>query len=319
MNTRNRVGIAAAPHLPAIMPSIVVLLTADDRLPDEIAMHFTLGGAADGFFDRWAVVAILVAFAVGSTAVFALLAHRHARLSPAPIASGDPGRQLAGTAWAVAGIFGTVTYFAIAANLDLADAADAVLPGWSIPVALVGAGLAAAAGAALVPRPPAATAGPEAVEALQLARGELAGWSRTVRAPWAVAAGAVVGVGGAALGATVNGVVVLSSLAAGALVALLGRARVTVDRRGLRVCLGPFRWPRVRVPAEDIVSATAADVSPTQFGGWGYRILPGARGVIIRSGPALIVTRRSGGRFVVTVDDPTTAAGLLNGFAERRG
>ncbi|WP_300012633.1 DUF1648 domain-containing protein [Pseudonocardia sp.] len=114
------------------MPSIVVLLTATDRLPDEIAMHFALGGAADGFFDRWAVVAILVAFAVGSTAVFALLTHRHARLSPAPIASGDPGRQLAGTAWAVAGVFGTVTYFAIAANLDLADAADAVLPGCRI-------------------------------------------------------------------------------------------------------------------------------------------------------------------------------------------
>jgi hypothetical protein len=106
---------------------------------------------------------------------------------------------------------------------------------------------------------------------------------------------------------------------AGLLTVLLGRAHVTVDRRGLTVSLGPFGWPRVRVPADDVAEVTVAEISPMQFGGWGYRIVPGGSGVILRAGEALIVTRRSGRRFTVTVDNADTAAGLLTAVATRTG
>jgi hypothetical protein len=46
--------------------------------------------------------------------------------------------------------------------------------------------------------------------------------------------------------------------------------------------------------------------------------VPGGSGVILRAGSALIVTRRSGRRFTVTVDDAETAAGLLDGLAHRQ-
>jgi hypothetical protein len=71
----------------------------------------------------------------------------------------------------------------------------------------------------------------------------------------------------------------------------------------------------VHVPAADVASASTADVAPVQFGGWGYRVVPGGRGIILRGGPALVVTQHSGRRLTVTVDDPGIAAGLLAGLA----
>ena len=41
--------------------------------------------------------------------------------------------------------------------------------------------------------------------------------------------------------------------------------------------------------------------------------------MIIRSGPALVVTRRSGQQLTVTVDDARTAAGVLAGVASPEG
>jgi hypothetical protein len=85
------------------------------------------------------------------------------------------------------------------------------------------------------------------------------------------------------------------------------------------VAVGPLGWPRYRIPADDVAEATAADVGALQFGGWGYRVLPGAHGLILRSGEALLVRRRSNGRlFAVTVDDAATAAGLLSTYAQAR-
>jgi hypothetical protein len=145
---------------------------------------------------------------------------------------------------------------------------------------------------------------------------ERVSWSRRVSAPWsgplallALAAGAGVALAGGPVGLALAAVPV----AGAALV--LGSARVTVDRRGLTVALGVLGRPRVHVPQQDVASATTADVAPLQFGGWGYRIVPGGRGIIVRGGPALVVEQRSGRRLTVTVDDPGTAAGLLAGIS----
>ena len=55
----------------------------------------------------------------------------------------------------------------------------------------------------------------------------------------------------------------------------------------------------------------------SEFGGWGYRVRPGASGVVLHSGAALSVRLRGGREFVVTVADPETAAALLNGLIAR--
>ncbi|BDZ48219.1 hypothetical protein GCM10025867_04600 [Frondihabitans sucicola] len=50
---------------------------------------------------------------------------------------------------------------------------------------------------------------------------------------------------------------------------------------------------------------------PSHWGGWGYRILPGKRGIILHSGPGLVITRLDGRLFAVTVKSPERGVTLL--------
>ncbi|WP_062203621.1 hypothetical protein [Demequina salsinemoris] len=101
------------------------------------------------------------------------------------------------------------------------------------------------------------------------------------------------------------------------LVSIMTVFHVRADARGLSV-RSPIGFPRFTIAASDIASATVTDVSGlTQFGGWGVRMIPGATGVILRNGPGLDVARRSGRRFVITLDDAETVAGVLTAAAER--
>jgi hypothetical protein len=90
------------------------------------------------------------------------------------------------------------------------------------------------------------------------------------------------------------------------------RIDVTVDDEALRV---RYSLPRTRVvPRSDISDAAAEpDLRPLQWGGWGYRFL-GRRGaaIVLRRGPALVVTRASGRRLAITVDDPEGAVRALD-------
>ncbi|MGC4174478.1 hypothetical protein [Demequina sp.] len=95
-------------------------------------------------------------------------------------------------------------------------------------------------------------------------------------------------------------------------------ADVRVDANGIEV-RGPAGWPRSSVALDNVASATAITVEALgSFGGWGWRRVPGAMGVILRSGEALRVERKEGHALVVTVDDAATAAALLTTLAEQR-
>jgi hypothetical protein len=94
---------------------------------------------------------------------------------------------------------------------------------------------------------------------------------------------------------------------------------VRVDARGFRI-RSVLGFPVVHVPLDQVTSADVIDVQAiAQYGGWGIRFaLNGRIGVIVRSGEALEVHRRKGLDIVVTVDDATSAAALLNGLVERQ-
>jgi hypothetical protein len=312
-----RMLLAAVPQLIAVVPAIVLLTTARDRLPDPIATHFGASGSADGFMSVDANLVVLAALGAGFALVFGLCGRVGFTGRPAPGSRRDLARWFVGTSWATAAFLGTVVLGAVAANLDLTDAGDAVLPGTTFLAGLLAAAVAGPVGGLLAPRTPDAGAAPPSVPAAPLGSTERISWSRSVGAPWLTVGGTVlVGAGIAAATALrpAGGIVMA---AAGVVTVLLGHARVVVDRRGLTVVLGLLGWPRVRVPAEDVEEVTVSDVSPVQFGGWGYRVVPGGRGVILRAGEALVVTRRSGKRLTVTVDDAGTAAGLLSAVAAR--
>ncbi len=305
-----RVLLAGVPQLVAAVPAVVVLVAMGDRLPSPLASHFGPTGAADGFTGRGALLGLSVGLAVLMALVFALVARQFGGTA---ISRWDTGRFFMAVAWAAAGGIGVTQYGSVAANLGLADAAGATLPGWLLPAGLGAAVAGGAIGWLVAGRTPVTDPVPAA--ATPLGETEQVSWSRTVGSVWITVGGVAVFGGGLALGPLVSWGAAAVPLLVGVLLLLFARAHVTVDRRGLTVALGVLGWPRVHVQAGDIVAVSVADVSPMQFGGWGYRIVPGGSGIVVRSGPALIVTRRSGRRFTVTVDDAQTAAGVLAGVA----
>lgn len=90
---------------------------------------------------------------------------------------------------------------------------------------------------------------------------------------------------------------------------------VVLDDEALNLAYGPFGWPRQRFDRSSIVSASAVQVQPMRWGGWGYRgslRLFGRAAVILRAGPGLRILLDNDREFVVTVDDPETPAAALN-------
>jgi hypothetical protein len=91
---------------------------------------------------------------------------------------------------------------------------------------------------------------------------------------------------------------------------------VAVGPAGLKVRFGPFGWPVIRVPLAAIEGIEVEAVEPLAYGGWGYRVMPGVRAVVIRRGVGLRIRRTGRPDLVVTVDDAGTAAGVLAAHLE---
>lgn len=89
--------------------------------------------------------------------------------------------------------------------------------------------------------------------------------------------------------------------------------RVTVAARGVTVRYGVTRLRLTRIPLRRIASAEAVD---EEAGGGlpfpGHLLVFGKASVVLRSGPALLLTLKDGKTFVVSVDDAATGAALLN-------
>ena len=91
--------------------------------------------------------------------------------------------------------------------------------------------------------------------------------------------------------------------------------RVRVDAAGLEA-RSTIGWPVFRVPAADVAHAASGHITPlSDFGGWGMRWAPGRFGLVMRTGEGLIITRKDGRIFALTLDDAATAAGLLEAYA----
>ena len=91
--------------------------------------------------------------------------------------------------------------------------------------------------------------------------------------------------------------------------------RVTVDADGLRVVSRLTRIPLKRIPVERMTAVEVVDLKPYEWGGWGYRVQSGRRAVVLREGPAILVTIDDGKKFAVTVKDPDEPVALLRSLA----
>ena len=103
---------------------------------------------------------------------------------------------------------------------------------------------------------------------------------------------------------------------------LLSSVSVRADEIGLHLRYGPLSWPRQNIPLDRIRTASAIDLKPSEWGGWGYRgslkILKRAA-VVLRGGPALRVDLYNGAKFAVSIGDSETGAAVLNTAIARIG
>lgn len=116
-------------------------------------------------------------------------------------------------------------------------------------------------------------------------------------------------------GAVLGGVLVLCGL----LALSLARVTIRVDSRGFRLDSW-LRVPLTVIPTSRIASVRTGDLSPADWGGWGWRWLPGQTAYITGGGPGLIIERKNGTWFAITVAGPEPIAEALAGYvAQGRG
>lgn len=101
------------------------------------------------------------------------------------------------------------------------------------------------------------------------------------------------------------------------IVLLFAEVRATASRRGVVVALGWLGIPSRLLPLDTITGADVEDVSPMAYGGWGYRVRPGARGLIVRGGESLRLHRVDRPDLVLTVDDAARGAAVVNTLVAR--
>ncbi|GAA5029097.1 DUF1648 domain-containing protein [Microbacterium fluvii] len=321
---RRFVLVAIALPIVLTVAAVIVQLIALPLVPSPIAIHWGVSGAPDAFGPAWLQPVVTVVIGLGIPLGIALT-------SVAGLRRGDRGGsyRLMGAVAAGTSVLGVVLLtwmLVVQVGLDDAASAGSILVPGVVSIAL--AVLAGVGAWFLQPKEQPQHRG-AAVDPLVLAPGERAVWLGTAAlsraASIAIAAACAVlvlvaiamWIFGAPLGAAV-----LISILALVMVALAATTvvfHVRVDADGLTVT-SIAGLPRFRVGLSDIVEVGVSQVNPMgEFGGWGLRSAPGRFGIVLRTGEAIEVTRRSGRRFVVTVDDAATGAALLSALAERAG
>jgi hypothetical protein len=303
--------------------SVAVQLAVLSDVPSTIAIHWNAAGDPDGFGPAWTQPLMTLAVGLGIPLLIAL--------SSLPgLRRGDRGptyRLMGALAAAVSALSSVLFAWMLVAQRGLTDPADApsVLPG--LGVAFAAAALVGVGAWFVQPDEPVRNVTSAPAPSLRLAPGEQAAWFGT--AVLGRAAAIIIGVTCAAVIATAllvwfSGAPASVAILIGGLALLLTVLAATttvfhvrVDAAGLTV-VAPVGFPRFRVALSDVRDVTVAEVSPMgEFGGYGIRSAVGAFGVVLRRGPAISVTRTSGKRFVVTVDDAERGAALLQALVAR--
>lgn len=305
MSARKLLALALT-SVPVIV--VVLLLLATNDLPSPLPTHWDLRGHVNGTMSRTAFTVM----AAGVTAVAAAFAVGFYRAH-----EDETVRRHAATACAFAAyLVGGLSVMTILLARGARTAGEMELPWWAVLSALVPAFAVPAAIYALWPRPPVSPGGPDPdLPRIDLAPGERAAYVTTLHSRGFVALGIGCAVVGVLLLITADLLAGAAMIAATVSVLAISRVTLRVDETGLRLGFGP--GIRVRVPLDQIKQATVEDIRPLAWGGWGYRIKPGRRALVLRAGPGLVLDLRNGNRFAVTVDDPENPAALINGLLTR--
>ncbi|HLV58586.1 MAG TPA: DUF1648 domain-containing protein [Natronosporangium sp.] len=305
--------------LVSLLPLLVIVQTYRwwrDRLPDPLPSHWNVSGQVDGTTSLSGMLTATVAIAgVGVLlAVVAVVGGRFIRWGTR--------RVLLCTGAGVAGLGASLWWLTASLALDVADAHQARPPTWHVLALLAGMVLPVVVAAVALGRGPAARPAtgrpPEGAPRARLAAGQPAVWTEVhyPSAPSLVVVAVTLAVG-VVMAILINPWAASPAALAALVVALALTIRLTVDDRGLHVGFGPWGRPRLTVPLAEIEYAEPTEVRPLEWGGWGYRMMPGGRAVVLRRGPGVHLALSEGRRFVVSTHDPEALAGLVNTLVDR--
>lgn len=287
-----------------VMVSTAIGLAAD--LPARIPTRWGLDGTVTATTSLWPYTALVVLVAVLDTTLLVVIRDR---VGPAGVQ-----RVVGGLAVGVPAALATLHVGTLLEAVD--GRGDGGFPGAVGLAAVLVLVVGELAGAALVRPVHHHTVVIDPVP-VDVAPGEAVVWTTRIAAPaWLRLVLATVGAVGAAIAALVQLLVGVLVLVGAALALGLLSARVTVGPAGLRVRTGPLGVVRMTVATEDVVGVDAIDVDPLVHGGWGLRLMPGLRAVVLRRGPGLRVVQRDGPVTIITLDGAPEAAGVLRAHVE---
>ncbi|MGP6170991.1 DUF1648 domain-containing protein [Microbacterium sp. A204] len=316
--------------LAIILITTVIVATWLPELPDPIAIHWGSEGV-DGYGPKWMAIVLPLGVGGGLVAFMTLIGVSGHRMPQSSTKSqvqpwGSTSRFLGGMNLGLALLFAFISLVMTGVQRGITDAAQAPDIAGAVWIAFGLLVVGAAVGWFLQPRSPEPTGDAGAAgEDIELGETERAAWFGTaamarpgiitlivavllliITTAWVF--GADPGTGW--IMATVTLLVVLLVV-----VTLVFRVRVNAEGLRVRSIAG---WPRWNIPAADISDVRVVSVNPMgEFGGWGLRIaVDGRMGIVLRTGEGLQVTRHSGRRFVITIDDAATAASVLNSAAK---
>jgi hypothetical protein len=292
--------------LPALLLATIVvpLVLFWNDIPNPMATHWGISGEPDGSMPPLALLLLVGGIFVAMWGAVWRVSSHYPYETPS-FAAGLIG---------AGGLLATVQWIAVLANRDRADWTDAgEFTGLHIVVAVV---VALAAGY-LGWRISGGSQGSDRPEGdrptLDLAADQTAVWAGSGRGPLLVAIGVVLLVIAVAVWSWTS--VALIGIAL--LVLTFAQVRATVSARGVLVSLGWLGLPSWTVPMSRIEGAEVEDVRPMSYGGWGYRLRPGIRALVVRGGPGLRIVRSGTPDLVLTVDDAATGAALINTLRAR--
>lgn len=313
--------------LPLALVAIATIVTAlwVPRMPDPMAVHWGGSTEPDGFGPPWSGVVMALGIGLFVTA-----------LSGLQVLQRWQSRQRGTAIWSAsyrflpAVVLGTVTMvetLAVGTAWQQLDADDAAETGPTVWILLTGFVLwILVTVAAYFAQPRLRIDAPDAAPSapLVLSPNERVVWVGAVKPSrgfvWSMFV-AVVLLAACALWAfsvePVAGWITTATLVFVVILMLTSTwFNVRIDHGGLEA-RAPLGWPVFRLRPDEIVSVTASQISPFgEYGGWGMRWTPDRFGLVMRTGVGIVVTRRNGRLFALTVDDAQAGAALLAAVAQ---
>ncbi len=318
MTTARKLFVTLLLWVPALV-MIAFWSVFGSRLPAELPTHWGVGGPADGATNTVIFSSIILAIVVGAAAFGTVSVWRAPR---------NPwvSRGVVGATAALAVLMAAIWVVSAALSIDVTDPYTVVLGGWILPAML--SPLYGLIPMSLVDKGytrPVEPTEEVRIEPVALAPGQTAATSSWIVSPmfvWLTIFVAALMLSAivlpllfedhlpAAYTVAMTMIAIVSIL----LAAVLCAYRVQADWRGLRVKSWLFDIPLKSIPLTDIESASAATLEPMEWGGWGYRWMPGRSAIIRKRGPGLVVDRVGGTQFAVSVNNPAEEASVLMGL-----